>query len=97
MKQDPQDQYIQKEILAIDSRLAELEFEKRRLLDLKQRLLYRISPNTLPPNQKVNLFQQFFKGRTDAFSIRWTNNQGRSGYALACHNEWLPGFVISQR
>lgn len=49
-----------------------------------------ISPQ-LTPNQKVELFQQLFKGRTDVHSIRWEGASGRSGYAVACENEWVQG------
>ncbi len=31
-----------------------------------------------------------FKGRTDVFANRWQNTQGRSGYSVACDNEWVP-------
>ncbi|WP_419757163.1 TOTE conflict system archaeo-eukaryotic primase domain-containing protein [Teredinibacter turnerae] len=36
-----------------------------------------------------------FRGRTDIFANRWQNQQGRSGYSVACNNEWLKGICNS--
>ena len=42
--------------------------------------------------QKIALFRRLFRGRSDVFPIRWENRTtGRSGYALACANEWQRG------
>ncbi|MDR3464893.1 MAG: DEAD/DEAH box helicase family protein [Xanthobacteraceae bacterium] len=42
--------------------------------------------------KKIALFRRLFRGRSDAFPIRWENRTtGRSGYALACANEWQRG------
>nr|VFJ75694.1 MAG: hypothetical protein BECKFM1743A_GA0114220_108621 [Candidatus Kentron sp. FM]VFJ76058.1 MAG: hypothetical protein BECKFM1743C_GA0114222_109051 [Candidatus Kentron sp. FM]VFK23120.1 MAG: hypothetical protein BECKFM1743B_GA0114221_109031 [Candidatus Kentron sp. FM] len=88
------------EILAIDARLLDLEAERQQLLQRKQILQRQTS---LPPPhsahsrqfgaaQKVTLFRELFKGRSDVFARRWENSaKGRSGYAIACHNEWRPG------
>src|SRR5215203_2675490 len=39
-------------------------------------------------DQKISLFREMFRGRTDVFPIRWDNaKSGKSGYAPACHNE----------
>ncbi|CAG9180629.1 hypothetical protein LMG23992_04290 [Cupriavidus laharis] len=39
--------------------------------------------------EKVALFRQLFRGRTDAYPIRWeSKSTGKSGYAPACANEW---------
>ena len=46
---------------------------------------------TLTPEQKIALFRKLFRGRADVYPVRWENNAGRSGYSLACHNEWKPG------
>ncbi|WP_020681302.1 TOTE conflict system archaeo-eukaryotic primase domain-containing protein [Marinobacterium rhizophilum] len=84
----------QEELSAIDKRLAELEAEKQRLVQRKQALL-RAPPAhaqlILSPEQKVKLFRDLFRGRSDLFAVRWQNAQGRHGYSVACHNEWLPG------
>ena len=82
------------ELQAIDARLAEIENEKARLLDRRKQLL---ATNQLIPSsrfssaQKVEIFRRLFRGRTDVFATRWENTQGRSGYAVACHNEWVAG------
>lgn len=39
--------------------------------------------------EKVALFRNLFKGRTDRHPIRWkSSTRGRSGYVPACANEW---------
>ncbi|MDO8971472.1 MAG: hypothetical protein Q7U74_12335, partial [Saprospiraceae bacterium] len=56
------------------------------------------SPTVLEPEpsrfstaEKVALFRRLFRGRTDVFPIRWeSKTTGKSGYAPACGNEWLP-------
>jgi hypothetical protein len=40
--------------------------------------------------QKVELFMHLFQGRTDIFAQHWKNLKGRSGYSVACENEWAP-------
>ncbi|GGB48681.1 DEAD/DEAH box helicase [Oceanisphaera marina] len=82
------------ELSAIDTRLTELEREKAALLARKQVLLRSeaiIMGPQLTPSQKVELFQQLFIGRTDVHAIRWEGTNGRSGYAVACENEWVQG------
>lgn len=42
--------------------------------------------------EKVHLFQERFRGRTDVFPRRWENaRSGKSGYSPACANEWIRG------
>lgn len=86
-----------KELVSIDERLSELETEKQLLLERKQRLLARDQPSTpvaplpgvpLSTWEKVALFSTLFRGREDIHAIRWENQRGRHGYALACDNEW---------
>ena len=39
--------------------------------------------------QKIALFRSLFRGRTDAYPVRWESQaSGKSGYAPACANEW---------
>ena len=39
--------------------------------------------------QKIALFRRLFRGRTDAYPVRWeSQTSGKSGYAPACANEW---------
>ncbi|NOQ93008.1 MAG: hypothetical protein GQ547_00055, partial [Methylophaga sp.] len=84
------------ELRNIGIRLKELEGEKQQLLQRQkilndQRAQTKPIVNQLHTDQKVLLFQSLFKGRTDIFANRWQNKQGRSGYSVACHNEWQSG------
>ena len=81
------------EITTIDKRVAELDVEREQLLQRKQIILnrpksHRIRVN-LSTDQKVSIFKNLFRGRTDIFATRWQNSQGRSGYSVACGNEWV--------
>lgn len=41
--------------------------------------------------EKVALFGSLFRGRRDVFPRRWVNQRtGKSGYAPACNNDWVP-------
>lgn len=85
----------------IDARLAELEHEKKQLLALRERL-QPPSQNTpdstlYSPEQKIAIFRGLFRGRTDIFANRWQNKQGRSGYSVACNNEWVQGICHKPR
>ena len=88
----------------IDNRLLALEQEKVDLLAQKKQLLDKFLSNetnnhstnqknpkhNLSTEQKVALFAQLFQGRKDIHATRWENKQGRSGYSVACVNEWQP-------
>ncbi|PCJ45342.1 MAG: DNA helicase [Gammaproteobacteria bacterium] len=76
----------------IEQRLTEIEAERSQLLLRKKLLLKQATTaqQTFSPEEKVQLFQNLFKGRADVFASRWQNSQGRSGYSVACHNEWQP-------
>jgi len=74
--------------------------EKATLLQRQQALLADMSeveaalvlpPVALTNPQKIACFSQLFRGRDDVHAVRWENNQGRSGYAVACANEWRAG------
>ncbi|MFH1864425.1 MAG: restriction endonuclease subunit R, partial [Candidatus Eisenbacteria bacterium] len=42
--------------------------------------------------QKVELFMDVFRGRTDVYPKRWVNTKkDTKGYSPACGNEWAPG------
>ena len=44
------------------------------------------------PEQKVALFMQLFRGRTDVYARRFENRRtGKGGYSPACTNEWVRG------
>ena len=58
--------------------------------------LSRPAPST--PAQKVTLFMQLFRGRTDVYSQRWVNaRKGTRGYSPACSNEWVRGVCEKPR
>ncbi len=88
-------------IAEIDARLAELEEQKKRLLTLRRQLQQSppIAPdsNSYSPEQKIAIFRGLFRGRTDIFANRSQNKQGRSGYSVACNNEWVQGICHKSR
>ena len=44
------------------------------------------------PEEKVKIFMNLFRGRTDVFPKRWDNlKTGKSGYSPVCYNEWISG------
>ena len=48
--------------------------------------------------EKVTLFRRMFRGRTDAYPIRWeSKSTGKSGHAPACANEWRAGVCEKPR
>jgi len=51
----------------------------------------------LTPDQKAELFRNLFRGRQDVYAVRWQGSGGRSGYAVACENEWKPGICQKPR
>lgn len=38
--------------------------------------------------ERINIFKNLFKGRTDVFAVRWESRNGKAGYTPACANEW---------
>ena len=92
------------ELQSINKRLAILEHEKQALLAQKAALERQLPSTTIATTfstterdtkfstaEKVNIFRRLFVGREDVFAVRWENASGRSGYSVACHNEWKPG------
>jgi superfamily II DNA or RNA helicase len=45
----------------------------------------------LSPEDKIALFRNLFRGRSDVYPVRWESVKGKSGYSPACSNEWRPG------
>jgi superfamily II DNA or RNA helicase len=45
-----------------------------------------------PIETQVALFRSLFRGREDAYPIRWEGRRGNSGYSPACANEWNRAF-----
>jgi len=91
---------MEEELAAIALKLSELEKEKAALLSRRNEL-YRIAQRPagaqLTPVQKAELFQKLFRGRSDVYAFRWQGYGGRSGYAVACENEWVPGICQKPR
>jgi superfamily II DNA or RNA helicase len=89
------------DLSAIDSRLAELEREKQQLIALRAELRNsKTAPpisDSFSPEQKIAIFRNLFRGRTDIFANRWQNQRGRSGYSVACDNEWVQGICNKPR
>lgn len=90
------------EIEKINHRLVELETEKEELLNrrqhLEQQALTTTNNNyTLSTADKIQLFKRLFKGRGDIYAKRWENAKGRSGYSVACNNEWKSGICYKPK
>ena len=48
--------------------------------------------------EKITIFRNLFRGRTDVYPVRWeSKTTGKSGYAPACENEWIPGVCEKPR
>lgn len=86
---------INQRIVKLEEELKTLKAKRDSLLDLYEeektrQIIENRTHESLTVNQKVALFKQLFKGRADVFATRWQNSKGRSGYSVACHNEWVP-------
>ena len=97
---------LNEEIARVRRRLVELEREKRVLeaelsrLEVEAELRVPMPAKTvaLSNQEKVNTFRQLFRGREDVFPTRWENTKsGKSGYAIACGNEWVRGLCNKPR
>jgi len=54
--------------------------------------------NGSPPAAKIALFRSLFRGREDVYPRRFESRKtGKSGYAPACGNEWVPGVCEKPR
>jgi superfamily II DNA or RNA helicase/very-short-patch-repair endonuclease len=50
------------------------------------------------PEAKISLFRSLFRGREDVYPRRFESRRtGKSGYAPACGNEWVPGICEKPR
>ena len=57
-----------------------------------------LDPSKLNTAEKVTLFSQLFRGRTDVYPVRWeSKTTGKAGYSPACANEWRPGVCEKPR
>ena len=84
---------LESKLQSIEQRLEELSNERRtlelareKILKLKQERMPN-TPNKLTPEQKIEIFKDYFRGRVDIHSTHWKNKKGRSGYSVACENE----------
>ena len=91
-------------IMRIRHKLAELEQEKRALeaelsrLELEDSHPVATRATTLSNREKLAIFRELFRGREEVFPTRWENmKSGRSGYAIACGNEWVRGICNKPR
>ena len=99
---------ISRELALAEAHLAELDGERARLQaridSLRAAALAPELPITVPPPprsqipapttqaEKVALFGQLFRGRTDVYPRRWENARtGKSGYSPHCAKEWKQG------
>lgn len=54
--------------------------------------IYGSIDRTSPSEAKIALFRSLFRGRQDVYPRRFGSRRtGKSGYAPACANEWVPG------
>jgi len=50
---------------------------------------------TLRPQEKIGIYKNLFKGRTDVFAAYWEKADGTaSGYSPVCENEWKTGLCL---
>ena len=84
------DDLDKKELIQI---IEKLEKENK---ELKEKIYGKIEVKDLPKeskdisnDEKVKIFMEVFKGRTDLYAKRWTSNKtGKSGYSPVCKNEF---------
>ncbi|MCL1079836.1 DEAD/DEAH box helicase [Parashewanella spongiae] len=89
---------IYSELELIEQQLKDLELQREKLLARKKILLNQpASGKLLSSREKVALFLNLFKGRMEAHALRWQNQSGRSGYSVACHNEWKQGICFKPK
>lgn len=90
------------ELRALDAELESIERRKAAILERRREILaLKVAPGGVvqarSTQQKVELFSALFKGRKDVYALRWENQQGRSGYSVACANEWAKGLCNKPR
>jgi len=51
----------------------------------------------LTNKEKIELYNNLFRGREDVFAVRWQSADGtRKGYAPVCKNEWRDGLCLKR-
>ena len=96
----PQDDFqrrrgIIESIQKLDTKISSFNQQKQQLLrELKSIPIIEPSvaiPEDFSPNEKVRLFKELFRGRTDVYAKHWISKKtGKSGYSPVCKNEWAP-------
>lgn len=93
---------LKDKIKILETQLRELNLKKAALhkeLENAQNELKKCSmtdssqiSNLLSSEEKIKIFMDYFRGRTDVFPKRWENSKtGKSGYSPVCFNEWKRG------
>lgn len=88
---------LRRELRALDARRLSIESELAAIVEDGAKARPTDTPRSETRRQfgareKITLFRRLFAGRPDVFALRWENRKdGRSGYAPACHNEWIAG------
>jgi superfamily II DNA or RNA helicase len=89
---------IKERIHELSTRIAAIEREKAALISELEALQQQeaqaqkvsVPSISISSDQKIAIFLGLFRGREDVFPKRWDNAKtGKSGYAPACHNEWV--------
>ncbi len=96
---DPQDDNqkrrdIIQSVRKLDSDISSLNQQKQQLLrELKSTSISEHSvviSEEISFEEKVKLFKELFRGRTDIYVKHWTSRKtGKSGYSPVCKNEWV--------
>ncbi len=93
-------QFLENQIQELDRQKVSLQAELKKTQDELQKhpstpslpLSSQITNKTFSPEEKIKIFMNLFRGRIDVFPKRWSNaKSGKSGYSLACANEWVRG------
>jgi len=97
---DPQDENskhrdILRSLQKLDSDISSLNQQKQQLLRELKSIPISERPATISveisPEEKVRLFRELFRGRTDVYAKHWVSRKtGKSGYSPVCKNEWVP-------
>ena len=86
---------IEVELHEISNKIKILQTEYQKLTQEKEHLISNTktikSVEILSAEERLTLFSQRFIGRTDSFAYRWESTTGKSGYSVACANEWKAG------
>ena len=85
---------IIKSIQKLDSDVSSLNQQKQHLLrelkSLPPNSSSDIVPEEFSSEEKVKLFKELFRGRTDVYAKHWISRKtGKSGYSPVCKNEWV--------